>query len=131
MYTTKTRNIEISVQPKYLGAESSPEKNHYVWAYKVLIENHGQETIQVKSRYWKITDAYGRVNEVRGDGVVGEQPILKPGERFEYTSGTPLPTSSGFMVGHYSVCTDGGMYFDIDIPLFSLDIPFDHTRKLN
>ncbi len=131
MYKRTTRDISISVQPTYLGSESAPEKSHYVWAYKVLIENQGNETIQLKTRYWKITDAYGRTQEVHGDGVVGEQPVLNPGERFEYTSGTPLRTPSGIMVGHYSMITPAGNLFDVDIPAFSLDMPYDHTRKLN
>lgn len=127
-YTTTTRGIAVSVQPSYLDDQSSPSENYYVWAYKVRIENRGPETVQLRNRYWRITDARGRVQEVRGAGVVGEQPILKPGEKFEYTSGTPLNTSSGFMVGTYEMETPAGDTFDVAIPAFSLDSPFDGRR---
>ena len=96
---------------------------HFVWAYQVKIENHGPATVQLQERYWRITDANGLVQEVRGSGVVGEQPILEPGETFEYTSGTPLNTPSGIMVGSYSMQTNQGDQFDVDIPAFSLDSP--------
>jgi ApaG protein len=130
MYSTTTSSVTVSVEPTYLDNESAPEKNLYVWAYRVSIENMGQETLQLKTRYWKITDAFGRVQEVHGPGVVGEQPVLKPGEKFEYTSGTPLPTPSGIMTGTYSMQTDDGRVLDIAIPAFSLDTP--HTpRQVN
>lgn len=127
MYTSTTSNVTVSVEPMYLDHESEPDKNLYVWSYHVSIENAGPETVQLRSRHWKITDAYGRVQEVRGPGVVGEQPVLKPGERFEYTSGTPLPTPSGIMCGTYSMTGDGGRVFDVEIPAFSLDMP--HARR--
>jgi ApaG protein len=130
MYTSTTGNVSVSVEPTYLDHESAPDKNHYVWAYRVRIENFGHETVQLKTRYWKITDAYGRVQEVHGPGVVGEQPTLRPGEAFEYTSGTPLPTSSGIMSGSYSMQTPGGRMFDVEIPAFSLDTP-QTPRQLN
>src|SRR3546814_9636376 len=95
----------------------------YVWAYQVRIENIGRETVQLRNRYWQITDAFGRVQEVRGPGVVGEQPVLQPGESFEYTSGTPLQTPSGIMVGTYEMEAADGNHFDVDIPAFSLDSP--------
>jgi ApaG protein len=101
MYSATTHSIAITVEPYYLDDESEPGNHRYVWAYKVTIENLGNETVQIKSRYWRITDASGRVQEVRGEGVVGEQPVLAPGERFEYTSGTPLTTPSGIMMGRY------------------------------
>src|SRR3546814_15563563 len=88
----------------------------YVWAYQVRIENIGRETVQLRNRYWQITDAFGRVQEVRGPGVVGEQPVLEPGESFEYTSGTPLQTPSGIMVGTYEMEASNGDPFDVDIP---------------
>jgi ApaG protein len=94
----------------------------------VKIENAGTETVQLRSRYWRITDARGRIDEVRGPGVVGEQPVLGPGDRFEYTSGTPLPTSSGFMVGTYRMVADSGEEFDVEIPAFSLDCPHEARR---
>ena len=130
MYSSKTSNVTVSVEPIYLDTESAPDKGMYVWAYKVRIQNESKETVQLKTRYWKITDAMGRVQEVHGPGVVGEQPVLKPGDSFEYTSGTPLPTASGFMTGSYSMQADGGRIFDVDIPAFSLDVPGLH-RVLN
>lgn len=130
MYNKTTHDISVTVQPVYLDEQSSPEENYYVWAYNVKIENSGSGTVQLRSRYWKITDAHGRVQEVRGPGVVGEQPVLGPGESFEYTSGTPLPTSSGFMVGAYQMVSESGEQFDVAIPAFSLDSPHE-ARRLN
>jgi len=130
MYVTVTRDIEVSVTPRFLSERSSPQQGHFFWAYTISITNHGSETVQLKARHWRITDALGRVQEVRGAGVVGEEPRLGPGESFEYTSGVPLPTPSGFMVGSYSMVTDGGERFDIAIPAFSLDSP-DARRTIN
>ena len=121
MYRAVTRNIEVTVTPRFLSDRSAPEKGHFFWAYTIGISNNGAETVQLKTRYWHITDAQGRVQEVRGAGVVGEEPVLGPGKSFEYTSGVPLPTSSGFMTGTYGMVTDGGEHFDIEIPTFSLD----------
>ena len=120
-----TREIEVRVIPLYLDDQSQPDEDHYVWAYQVAIENTGGETVQLLSRYWHITDARGRVQEVRGAGVVGEQPVLGPSETFEYTSGTPLATPSGIMVGSYRMETEQGESFDVAIPAFSLDSPYD------
>lgn len=130
MYNQTTHDISVTVQPIYLDEQSSPDENYFVWAYNVKIENSGRDTVQLRSRYWKITDAHGRVQEVRGPGVVGEQPVLGPGESFEYTSGTPLPTSSGFMVGTYQMVSENGEQFDVAIPAFSLDSPYE-ARRLN
>ena len=127
MYNAVTRQISVTVTPYFIEDQSDPEDNHFVWAYQVNIENTGSETVQLKSRYWHITDASGQVTEVRGDGVVGEQPVLRPGESFEYTSGTPLSTPSGIMVGRYQMETKGGEGFEIDIPAFSLDSPYQRT----
>jgi ApaG protein len=121
MYHAVTRDIEVSVTPRYLAERSSPDNGYYFWAYTIEIKNGGSETVQLKTRHWKITDAHGRLQEVRGAGVVGEQPVLKPGESFEYTSGVPLPTPSGFMLGTYGMETLTGESFDIAIPPFSLD----------
>lgn len=121
MYSQTTKDVTVSVRPSYLEQESSPDKNLYVWAYTVKIENKGQVTVQLRTRHWKITDAYGRVQEVHGPGVVGEQPTLRPGESFEYTSGTPLATPSGIMAGSYSMQGEDGSLFDVAIPAFSLD----------
>jgi len=128
LYSAVTRSIKVSVKPFFLEDQSSPSENHYVWAYHVRIENHGTETVQLRRRHWKITDAMGRMQEVKGAGVVGEQPILKPGEAFEYTSGTPLPTPSGIMVGSYEMETKEGESFAVAIPAFSLDSPHQAIR---
>ena len=121
MYRAVTRNIEVTVVPRFMPDRSSPESGHYFWAYTIEISNLGSETVQLKTRTWQITDAQGREQEVRGAGVVGEEPTLAPGESFEYTSGVPLQTPSGFMAGSYGMMTADGEQFDIDIPAFSLD----------
>ncbi|MBL8806075.1 MAG: Co2+/Mg2+ efflux protein ApaG [Rhodospirillales bacterium] len=128
MYTETTREIRVTVEPAYLEEQSSPAENRFVWAYHVRIENLGRATVQLRSRHWQITDANGRLQEVRGAGVVGEQPVLKPGEAFEYTSGTPLGTSSGIMVGSYQMESGDGERFDIRVPAFSLDSPGARAR---
>ncbi len=122
-----TRSIRVLVQPQYLEDQSNPDEDEYVWSYTIQIENEGVETVQLRDRYWKITDAMGNVEEVRGPGVVGEQPILNPGDKFQYTSGCPLGTSSGIMVGNYSMVNDKGTRFQVDIPAFSLDLPGART----
>ena len=121
MYRTVTRNIEVVVTPRFIADKSSPENNYFFWAYTISITNNGPDTVQLKTRHWRITDAGGRRQEVRGPGVVGEEPVLKAGELFEYTSGVPLQTPSGFMVGTYGMVSASGEHFDIDIPAFSLD----------
>lgn len=123
MYQECTRSIRISVEPFYVDEQSSPDQGRFVFGYRVQIDNQGAETVQLISRHWRITDSLGRTMEVRGPGVVGKQPVLKPGERFEYTSGTPLTTSSGIMVGSYQMVTTGGEHFEVTIPAFSLDAP--------
>ena len=130
MYSETTRAIRITVKPFFLEDQSAPEESHYVWAYHVRIENQGPETVQLRNRYWRITDSMGRIQEVRGAGVVGEQPVLRPGETFEYTSGTPLGTPSGIMVGSYQMESATGERFDVNIPAFSLDSPHQPV-KLN
>ena len=123
MYTATTHSIVVTVEPTYLDEESRPRRNRYVWAYHVTIENRSPETVQLLSRYWKITDALGRSQEVRGEGVIGEQPVIHPGERYEYSSGTPLTTPSGIMVGCYYMETPDGRPLEVEIPAFSLDSP--------
>ncbi len=123
MYEEVTDDIKVSVKPIYLEDQSSPSENHYVWAYQVTIQNMGLRTVQLKNRHWRITDALGRMEEVKGAGVVGEQPVLEPGGSFEYTSGTPLTTPSGIMFGTYEMETEDGNAFDVTIPAFSLDSP--------
>jgi ApaG protein len=122
MYRTSTRDIEVQVTPRFLAERSSPEQGYYFWAYTIEITNRGTATVQLKTRHWKITDAHGRLQEVKGAGVVGETPTLEPGKSFEYTSGVPLPTPSGFMTGTYGmVVSESGEGFDVQIPAFSLD----------
>jgi ApaG protein len=130
MYERVTRGIKIIVRPKYLDGQSKPEEGHFVWAYTITIENHGREAATLRTRYWKITDATGHVQEVRGAGVVGEQPRLTPGDSYTYTSGCPLKTSSGFMTGAYQMQQDNGELFNVDIPTFSLDSPHE-KRAIN
>lgn len=129
MYRAVTRQIEVTVEPNFMP-ERSVSQREYFWSYTIVITNAGPETVQLRTRHWIITDATGRTQEVRGEGVVGEQPTLGPGERFQYTSGVPLPTSSGFMTGRYQMVTDRGERFEIDIPTFSLDSP-QAKRTLN
>jgi ApaG protein len=130
MYQAMTRNIEVTVSPRFLPERSSIEKSYYFWAYTVEISNRGTTTVQLKTRHWRITDAIGRLQEVRGPGVVGEEPVLAPGATFEYTSGVPLPTPSGFMVGTYGMVSADGEHFDVVIPAFSLDGP-EAKRSIN
>jgi len=122
-YTAKTLGIVVSVEPAYLEMRSSPESSQYFWAYRVIIENQGRETVQLLSRHWMITNARGELTEVKGPGVVGQQPVLKPGESYEYSSGAPLDTPSGMMGGAYQMESESGERFDIEIPTFSLDRP--------
>jgi len=130
MYAATTRAILVTVQPQYLPDQSNPSKSEYVWAYKVRIENKADFTVQLRSRHWKITDGIGRLQEVKGPGVVGKTPMLRPGDVFEYTSGTPLSTPSGIMSGTYQMVSESGENFDIEIPTFSLDTPVAQ-RQLN
>jgi|TARA_Y100000814_G_C12344284_1_gene405257 ApaG protein len=128
MYYATTQEIEVSVEPFYLEDQSDPEEGHFAFAYHVRIENHGIRTVQLINRRWQITDALGRIQEVRGPGVVGEQPVLEPGETFEYTSGCPLATPSGIMAGAYEMEATNGDRFDVEIPVFSLDSPNVRTH---
>ncbi len=123
-YAQTTDGITVTVEPFYLEDQSTPDENHFVWAYHVRIENNGVETIQLLTRYWNITDSNGMVQEVRGEGVVGEKPVLPPGESFEYTSGTPLGTPSGIMMGTYGMQLASGNLLEVDVPAFSLDSPY-------
>ena len=123
-YRAVTDNVEVTVRTFFLEDQSDLERGPWVWAYQVRIANLGRETVQLLRRTWRITDAHGRMQIVQGAGVVGEQPVLEPGDAFEYTSGTPLETSSGFMIGTYHmVVTASGRAFDVAIPAFSLDCP--------
>jgi ApaG protein len=122
-YRAITRGILVSVLPTYLEAKSSPANSQHFWAYRVTIENQSPETVQLLSRHWMITNARGELTEVKGPGVVGEQPVLNPGQSHEYTSGASLNTTSGMMGGAYQMETGSGEQFDIEIPTFSLDRP--------
>jgi ApaG protein len=122
-YTATTRGIAVRVEPTYLEAQSSPGSSQYFWAYRVTIANQGMETVQLLTRHWMITNARGELNEVKGPGVVGEQPVLQPGESFTYTSGAPLNTPWGMMGGSYQMESERGERFNIEIPTFSLDSP--------
>ena len=127
MYSSVTRDIKVSVQPVFLDEQSDPDSHRYVWAYRVVIENQGPKTVQLLNRYWRITDSRGSTQEVRGSGVVGEQPVLASGESFNYTSGAPLATPSSFMVRTYEMTDMDRNRFDIEIPAFSLDSP--HSKR--
>lgn len=128
MYRALTNGFQVKVLPNYLAEQSDPDESRYVWSYTIEIANLGAVTAQLMTRHWIITDAEGRREDVRGPGVVGEQPILRPGDAFRYTSGCPLTTPSGIMVGTYRMVDEDGRAFDIEIPAFSLDSPF--SRKV-
>jgi len=130
MYSAVTRKIEVSVEPFYLPDSSDPADGRYVWAYRITIDNQSDEPVKLLSRYWHITDASGHVEEVSGPGVVGEQPELNPGDSYQYMSGCPLSTPSGFMVGRYTMRDGKGESFEVAIPAFSLDLP-DGPRTVN
>jgi ApaG protein len=124
MYETITNGIRIRVRPEFSQERSKPDSNQYFWTYTIDILNESSKTVQLRGRHWRITDQRGRLEEVRGKGVVGQTPVLKPGESFNYTSGCPLTTPSGIMVGTYNMIDDDGARFDVAVPAFSLDSPF-------
>lgn len=131
MFTKTTRDITVTAIPQFLADHSEPSDNHYVWAYTIQVENESEHPVKLLNRHWKITDAQGVTQEVRGAGVVGEQPLLNPGEAFQYTSGTALATSSGLMFGEYEmVIPTSGEHFEVEVPAFSLDSPYV-VRNLN
>lgn len=130
MYTAITRDIQITVMPQFVAERSEPDEGQFFWTYTIEITNLGRETVQLTARHWIITDGNGSSEEVQGPGVVGEQPVIPPGESFRYTSGCPLTTPSGIMVGTYRMLDQAGQPFDVDIPAFSLDSPFA-KRVLN
>lgn len=128
MYKAVTNDIQVTVLPNYLADQSDPGESQYLWSYTIEIANLGATSAQLLSRHWIITDADGKREEVKGPGVVGEQPILRPGDAFRYTSGCPLSTPSGIMEGTYRMVDENGRSFDVAIPAFSLDSPF--SRKV-
>ncbi len=123
-YEATTGDITVKVLPTYVDDQSDPSESRYVWAYHIRVENSGSLTVQLMTRHWIIADGHGRMHEVKGEGVVGEQPVLEPGDVFEYTSGCPLSTPSGIMRGTYGLVDEYGNGFDVEIPAFSLDSPF-------
>jgi ApaG protein len=127
MYEAVTRGIRVRVTPQFLEDQSSPEDTQFFWRYTIDIVNESGDTVRLRSRYWRITDARGMTEEVRGPGVVGKTPVLAPGSSFRYTSGCPLTTPSGIMVGSYQMTNEAGELFDVAIPTFSLDSP--HARR--
>ena len=124
MYSALSNQIRVTVEPTFLAEQSDPAEDRYFWAYTIEITNCGDKTVQLTHRQWKIVDANGRREEVQGLGVVGKQPTLKPGEAFRYTSGCPLTTPSGMMVGSYRMVDENGQVFEVEIPPFSLDSPY-------
>ena len=128
MYRATTRRIQVTVAPRFVSERSDPDQDRYFWAYTIEVVNLGPVTVQLKRRHWVITDAHGHVEEVHGAGVVGEEPVLPPGGRFEYTSGVPLGTPTGIMSGSYVMLTEDGATFEVEIPAFSLDAP--HLRRI-
>ena len=123
MYRKVTHEIEITVEPRFLPEHSSADNRRYVWSYTVTVRNLSRHAVRLRSRHWVITNANGEVEEVRGAGVVGEQPLIEPETAFTYTSGCPLTTPSGIMVGSYAMEGPDGARFSVEIPAFSLDLP--------
>ncbi|MDX7949699.1 Co2+/Mg2+ efflux protein ApaG [Lichenihabitans sp. Uapishka_5] len=130
MYTAVTEGIQVTVTPAFLAERSDPDQDQYFWAYTIEILNRGPRLMQLIARHWLITDGNGKLEEVQGLGVVGEQPVLKPGETFRYTSGCPLATPTGIMAGTYTMTDEDGISIEIEIPAFSLDVP-EMRRVLN
>jgi ApaG protein len=128
MRMDEERAIEIAVEPFYLDDQSAPEQGRFVFGYRITIANRGRQTVKLLNRHWRITDGNGVTAEVRGQGVVGQQPVLEPGARFQYESGAPLPTPNGIMVGSYEMIADDGERFEVEIPAFSLDAPGQPAR---
>ncbi len=127
-YEAITDGIRIRVKPRFMADESEPVRNHFVWAYTVEIENTSNETWQLMVRHWQIVDSLGRTQIVDGDGVVGQQPVLAPGDAFRYTSGAPLAAPSGFMSGSYDFQSRSGAWMTANVPAFSLDSPFERSQ---
>ena len=123
-----THDVRVAVKAAYLDDLSDPDDSQFLWSYTVTIENKGKEPVQLLSRYWHITDGDGRVQELRGQGVVGAQPVIEPGKQFQYTSGCPLPTASGFMTGCYQMRSASGVAFEAEIPAFLLESPYEQRQ---
>lgn len=130
MYEQETAGMIVRVDPQFLPQESRPADSRYVWAYTIEIENRRPDPVQLISRFWRITDENGATQEVRGEGVIGQQPVIEPGGSFKYTSAAPLAAPSGVMMGAYSMQRENGEAFDINVPLFALDSP-NNSRRAN
>jgi len=130
MYEAVTHQVKVTVEPTFDPERSDPDGRRYFWRYAIEIVNLGDNPVTLMERHWRITDANGRQQEVRGPGVVGEQPTIAPGKSFKYTSGCPLTTPSGLMVGEYRMVDREGRSFEVSIPAFSLDFP-QAKRVLN
>jgi ApaG protein len=130
MYSSVTEEIKVSVRSEFSPEQSEPSEDRYFWTYTIEIANLGVRSVQLTHRHWKITDGQGQIEEIRGAGVVGEQPKLKPGQSFTYSSGCPLRTPSGIMEGSYRMVDEAGRTFDVAVPAFSLDCPYA-KRVLN
>lgn len=128
LFEQRTGDVIVRVEPEYLAEQSSPSDGRFIWAYTVEIDNQSADDLRVTGRYWHIADSRGQVQEVRGQGVVGEKPVVRAGEQFRYTSGAPLSAPSGMMSGSYRVEPETGEPYDVDIPVFVLDSPFGETR---
>lgn len=124
MYSALTQDIRVTVRPEFSTERSEPSEDSYFWIYTIEIANQGRRKVRLTHRHWRITDALGHVETVDGPGVVGEQPTIAPGQAYRYSSGCPLKTPSGFMVGCYDMVDDEGHKFEVEIPAFSLDSPF-------
>ncbi len=130
IYTATTRKIVVSVRPEYLSSQSDPDEDQFIWAYHVVIRNDGDGPVRLLTRHWIISDALGRTQEIKGDGVIGEQPVIKPGKQHDYSSGVPLGTPSGIMRGSYQMISEDGTAFDVEIPAFWLESP-DSSPTVN
>jgi ApaG protein len=128
VYIASTNEIVVSARPSFIEDESIPHENHFVWLYHITIENKGNGIVHLLNRYWHITDSTSLVQEVKGPGVIGKQPVIRPGEKFEYTSGVNLRTPSGIMMGKYEFSDENGALFDAAIPAFSLDSSLQLAR---
>ncbi|TAJ30330.1 Co2+/Mg2+ efflux protein ApaG [Bosea sp. (in: a-proteobacteria)] len=124
VYRAETHGVRVTAEPRFMEAESSHEQSRYFWAYAIEIVNLSGDVLQLLTRHWTITDGRGQVHEVSGEGVVGQQPVLRPGESFSYTSGCPLATPHGSMEGAYTMQDERGATFDVAVPLFPLDSPY-------
>jgi ApaG protein len=131
MYEQETAGVMVRVEPRFLPEDSSPDQGQYLWSYAIEIENRGTEAVQLISRFWRITDENGVTQEVRGPGVIGQQPVIEPGQCFRYTSACPLAAPSGVMLGAYAMQrVANGEAFDIAVPAFALESPH-RTRRAN